>query len=99
MHDIVTAPLYNPRKFEDSLEQTSANILGTVFRRFCATWKNSITQGEFSVIEKILYITFWLLTRVSPTDRLLNYWFNVSRFWQLNYFSKFANLLGLYTVV
>jgi len=83
----------------DSLEHTSAEVFGTAFRRFCATFKKSFYLGKFIVAEMICCISFWLLTGdVSRTDWLWNYLFNVSRFWQLNYFSKFANTLGLYAV-
>ena len=37
---------------EDSLEYTSADVFGTFFRRFCATWKKSFTQGYSLLLKK-----------------------------------------------
>jgi len=55
-------------------------------------------SSEFFVFEMICHIAVWLLTRGKPYWLTFKLRIYVSRFWQLNYFTKFANALGLYAV-
>jgi len=82
----------------DSLGHTSAEVFGTLFRRFFATWKKSFTRGNSLLLRWFAALHSGCWPEESHTYWLLNYVFNVSRFWQLNYFSKFSNTLGLYSV-
>jgi hypothetical protein len=73
--------------------------LQTVCRRLCAIRRKSVIQWElFVAAEMAVYIAFRLLTGGEPYWLATELLVKVSLFWQQNYFPKFANTLGLYTV-